>query len=351
MYDGIPVYRFTYFWPSGLQKLAYGDGIPTNIRRSFLAKMQLPVFILFFFLKSLRHSSNVDVIHSHWTIAGLVGVFVSKLTRKKHVLSMHGAEIFVLGKNRVLGFVLKRVDLLINNSRFTQANVLENYPHTNCVVISPGTDTARFYPQFKQGLRTELGLGDLDIFILCVGKFIPRKGIEYLIDAMDILVHKRGLENLKLRIGGRGYLKPVYEKKISNLHLERSIEFTGYIPDGEIPYYYSESDIFVLPSIVDENGDTEGLGVVLVEANACGTAVISSRVGGIPDVIEDGYNGLLIEQKQPLQLAEAIQTLCENDSLRKEIGQRGMEKVKKEFSWHEIAKKIERHYYELFGSE
>ena len=136
-------------------------------------------------------------------------------------------------------------------------------------------------------------------------------------------------------------MKPEYEKRIIELKIEDRVAFLDYLPDEKIPYYYSEADIFVLPSIVDENGDTEGLGVVLVEANACECPVIGSKVGGIVDVIEDGYNGFLSEEKNSGMLAELILKLAADEHLRKEMGRKGRMKVESNFSWQGIAEKME----------
>jgi len=146
-------------------------------------------------------------------------------------------------------------------------------------------------------LRKILNISEEDILILTIGKFIPRKGFEYLIKAFNIIVNQRKITNIKLRIGGRGPLKKKYETMIKEYGLNSCISFLGYIKDEEIPSYYIEADIFVLPSIVDDRGDTEGLGVVLLEALACHTPCIATRVGGITDIIKDGINGFLIEQK------------------------------------------------------
>ena len=103
----------------------------------------------------------------------------------------------------------------------------------------------------------------------------------------------------------------------------------------------------MLPSIVDDRGDTEGLGVVLVEANACETPVIASRVGGIVDVVEDGFNGLLVKEKDTTQLANAILKLVQDRDLAKLMGENGRAKMEREFSWKGIAKRMEQAYFQV----
>jgi len=343
--DGIAIRRFIYFFPTRWQRLAYGAGIPTNIKNSLLAKIQLPLFLLLFIFSAAKEIKHYSIIHCHWAIAGLVGVIVGKLFKKKVVLMMHGAEVFVLGKNPVLKFVLKNADYLISNSTFTERKTLEVYPVPNHQVISPGVDIKRFYPQKKiPNLRKIINISEEDIFILAIGKFIPRKGFEYLIKAFNNIVNQRKITNIKLRIRGRGPLKKKYETMIKEYGLNSCISFLGYIKDEEIPSYYTEADIFVLPSIVDDRGDTEGLGVVLLEALACHTPCIATRVGGITDIIKDGINGFLIEQKDFKGLVQRILRLADDRELRIKMGINGYKSVKEKFNWNSISKKIIKVY-------
>jgi glycosyltransferase involved in cell wall biosynthesis len=339
--DGISVKRFRYFFPTRWQQVAYGAGIPTNLMNSRMARFQLPFFMLAFLLTTLINIRHIDIIHCHWSIAGLVGVIAAKLFNKKVVLMVHGAEVFVLGKNPVLKFVLKHVDCSISNSTFTEKKTHEVYPSNRSIVISPGVDVNRFYPQTRiANLRHNLDIAADDTFILAIGKFIPRKGFEYLIEAFNHIVHQRKIANIKLRIAGRGPLRSKYENMIDQYLLGDYIGFLEYIKDEDIPSYYSEADIFVLPSIIDERGDTEGLGVVFLEANACKTPVIGSRVGGILDVIQDSKNGYLVEQKNPLDLAEKIIRLSDKKELASKMGENGRKLVEKKFNWETLAHKI-----------
>lgn len=346
--DGIQVKRFRYFFPLKWQRVAYGAGIPTNLMNSRLAVIQLPFFLASFFIAAIKNIKTYDILHCHWSIAGLVGVMVGKLYKKKVVLMVHGAEVFVLGKNPVLKFVLKHADCLISNSTFTRDKTQEVYPAKHSVVISPGVDTNRFYHQSKiSNLRYYLNIAADEIFVFTLGKFIPRKGFEYLIKAFHIIVNQKEIKNIKLRIGGRGPLKPEYERLINQYLLNDFIGFLEYIRDEDIASYFSDADMFVLPSIIDDRGDTEGLGVVLLEANACRTPVIGSKVGGIPDIIKNGVNGFLVEQKKPDDLAEKIIRLAGDRKLREQMGENGRKVVNENFNWDRIAKRI----IEIYGSK
>ena len=346
--NGISVKRFGYFFPAKLQRLAYGAGIPANLKTSFLAKIQLPIFLLVFFISTLNEVRHYKIIHCHWSLAGLVGVIAAKLFNKKIVLMMHGAEVFVLGDNPVLKFLLRNVDFLISNSTYTEEKTLNVHPVKNHAVIPPGVDIERYCPQFKSSnLREKLNIAEFEVFVLAIGNFIQRKGFENLILALNIIVNQKGINTIKLGIGGRGPLRSKYENMVKTYSLTNYITFLGFINAKEMPSYYTQADIFVLPSIIDEKGDTEGLGVVLLEANACKTPLIGSRVGGIADIIQDGVNGLTVAQKDPVDLAEKIITLAADENLRIEMGENGRKFVEANFNWDTIAQKIINVYNRL----
>jgi glycosyltransferase involved in cell wall biosynthesis len=133
----------------------------------------------------------------------------------------------------------------------------------------------------------------------------------------------------------------------ATLALQEHVIFIDEVPQEELVAFYSMADIFVLPSIVNENGETEGLGVVLLEAMACGLPVIASNVGGIPDIIRDGETGLLVRQKDARSLSDQIIRLLSDDNLRKEVLINGQNLIKAEFSWEIVTDKFIEIYREV----
>jgi glycosyltransferase involved in cell wall biosynthesis len=322
---------------------AFGSFVFEKCRH--LVKEGLQVKVIAPHHATIKEARHYDILHCHWSIAGLVGIIAAKIFKKKIVLMMHGAEVFVLGDHPILRWILRNVDFLICNSTFTEKKTLEVYPVKHHAVISPGVDIHRYYPENNTcELRKSLNISEADIFILTIGNFIPRKGFEYLIESLNIIVNQKGIANIILGIGGRGPLRGKYEKMIKRYSLVDYVFFLGFIKDGDMLSYYTLADIFILPSIVDSRGDTEGLGVVLLEANACKTPIIGSRVGGIPDIIQDGFNGLTFEQKNPVDLAAKIIKLADNRKLRSQMGENGRKIIEDKFNWERIAKRTVRIY-------
>jgi glycosyltransferase involved in cell wall biosynthesis len=182
--------------------------------------------------------------------------------------------------------------------------------HDKVITIPMGVDTKRFYPSDQNILKKEYSEEDLLIF---VGRLIDWKGTVFLVEAMKDVV--RIFPKTKLLIIGDGPEKNNLITKINELGLQSNIIFIGQIKNTEIRKYYSAADIFIIPSII-VSGHTEGLGVVTIEAMACGTSVIGSDVGGIPDVIQNEYNGFLVSEKSSKELAQKIIKLLSNNDMQ-----------------------------------
>lgn len=347
--NGISVYRFRYMWPEHWQTLCYGAGIPTNLRRNLWAKFQLPFLILMLFFNTLWVARKADLIHAHWSLSGLAGVIAGKLLNKQVAVMLHHGNIS-LKKDPLIKFVAKKSNIVLCNSSYTQSKVLQGNVNRKCSVISPGVDIERFHPQIDTRVffSREPDIPRNRPLILSLGRLIGWKGFEYLIDAMQMM-HTDPLPYLL--IGGRGPLKKNLELHIKQKGIEDRIKLMGPIPYEFIHHYYAAVDAFILPSIVDREGNTEGLGVVLLEALACGKPCVASNVGGIPDIIKDGKNGFLVEPKNSRALADRITALIENEILRQKMSEYGRRFVENNFSWKAKAQELYITYQKLIERE
>ena len=348
--DGIRVRRFRYMWPAPAQTLCYGAGIPTNLRRSWWARLQLPFLVAAFFFAGIRHARHCDVIQANWSIAGFAGIFLSKLLRKPLVLVMYGAEIFVLGRNPLLKFILRHADHVIAISQYTLEKTLDVQQPRAYTLIPPGLDIHRFHPAADvSAIRAQLAARGIDFsrpLIMALGKFIERKGFAHLITAIATLQKQHPAQ---LMIGGRGPLKDTLRQQAADLGIADRVFFLDYIPDADLPAYYTLADIFVSPSVIDSQGDTEGLGMVLLEANACETPCVASAIGGIVDVIVDGENGYLARPADPDDLATQIRRLLDDPRQRREMGRKGRQRVITHFAWEVKARQILDVYQEVIA--
>jgi glycosyltransferase involved in cell wall biosynthesis len=332
--QGVQVQRFHYFYPLRFEKLSGRAGMIDNVKEGFLVKIQVLTFLFFSVVHSLLKLRKMDVIHVQWPIPnGLGGIFLKKIHGIPYINTIHGEEVH-LSKRYHLLFALR---WLVNNSSKTITNstatrkfCLEAGLDGDKIEVIPfGVDTDFFRPLevYK----------DKNIFqILSVGYLIERKGFEYLIRAMPQVLEEHA--NARLKIVGSGPLESELKELIYELELGDEVEIVKNISDDELLMVYNSADLFVLPSIVDSQGNTEGLGVVLLEAMACGLPVMGSNVGGIPDIIRDGETGILFTEKDSSMIAEKINLALENKPQMEKIATNGINEVKMKFSWDTIAK-------------
>jgi len=342
--NGVHVHRFHYFWPRALQKVAYGKGgMPENIRKSLLAKAQLPFFMLSFLKKAKEVSRECDLIHAQWAPSGLIA---SKVAGKKPVvLYVHGAEVFVNFARGLVKKAIESADFVLFNSSYTQKKTLEIAKPKKHAVIPSGIALEKFNARVPAGkARKKLGIAEKERIIFSLGRMVERKGFEYLVKALPEVKEKA-----KLVLGGEGPEKKALQELVKELNLTKQVIFAGRIPQKILPYYYRDCDLFVLPAIVDSKGDTEGLGLVLAEAMASGKPVIASKVGGIVDVVDDGENGFLVGQKNPKALAEKINQIFSNPALAKKMAANGIKKARTVFNWNNTAKEVIGIYNQLLG--
>ncbi len=327
--DGIEIHRFTYMLPRGLQKLTYGDGIPTNLRKSFLARAELPLFLFFFFLKTLFVAKDCDLIHAQRILSGLIGLLVKKIRKKPVLLTVRRAVNTGFLMKRVNKFVLENVDYVFFNSSYTKNKFLSFTKPRAYSVVRPTVDCHKFRPGLKTNLKEKYKIKKGDFVLLTIGQLVEKKGFKYLVQALPLVLKKHN--NVKLIIGGYGIEENNLRALAKDLDVGNNVIFAGEIKSNLTSYYYNIADIFILPSIMDSKGETETLGVVLLEAMACGCAVIGSNVGGIPDVITKSV-GFLVEQKNPKQIAEKINFLLDNKHIMKRMGANAIKRVKDNFT-------------------
>jgi len=143
---------------------------------------------------------------------------------------------------------------------------------------------------------------------------------------------------------GDGEHRTRLEEYAKNLGVSQKTRFWGRISNHLLPDFYAAADLFVAPSVEAQSGDTEGQGVVFLEAFATRLCVVTTRVGGISEVVQDGYTGVLVEPRNPQQLATTMEKLLGNERLRAELAENAFAKVKKYYDWDKIAKDFEDFY-------
>lgn len=204
------------------------------------------------------------------------------------------------------------------------------------VYVPNGVDTAYFNPQIPAIFKS-----DKFTFLFC-GKLTKTKGILYLIEAFKKL--RKNYDNIRLVLIGDGAPSTVKELK-NSAGGEKDIEFLGIKSPDEMKHYYASCDVFVLPSL------SEGFGIVNLEAMACGKPVMSTKVGGIIDVVIDGETGFLVTPADSDELSSAMRKFLDNPNLMVKMGERARKRVVENFSWDTVAEKTHNAYKTVLKHE
>jgi glycosyltransferase involved in cell wall biosynthesis len=350
--DNMSITRFPYFYPTKYQRLCYGYGMLPNLRKSMLARYQVPFFIMAEILYCLRlvYKRRVDIIHAQWSLPqGLTGIICKQILKIPCITTLHGSDIHGLkypGLKWLNAKVIKHSNACTANSCATAQMAKDISMRDNIAVVPMGIN-----PRFLSATRGRNTQRSASVngqkSIVYAGRLIDLKGVDYLIRALPAVLKE--FPKTKLFVIGSGPMKDDLVTLSNRLNLADTVTYIDKVPQEKLLEFYASADLFVLPSIVNEKGETEGLGVVLLEAMACGLPVIGSAVGGIPDIIKDGDTGLLARQKEPESLAEKITQIFSDESLRRKLVENGYQMVEKNFSWDTISEKFIELYREALN--
>ena len=340
--DGVKVNRFRYA-PASWEILTHEEGAPSKMAsRPWLQLLAIPYIISGFFkCIGICRKFRPDVIHAHWPFPhAYIALGAAKLFKIPLVLNFHGAELLLIRKKKwvkpLLKFAIGQAQAVFANSSFTAGKIkaLRNVD----VEWSP-------YGTTLESGSTSAGNGGTSAIvphpvngkfkILFVGRHIERKGICYLIEAAKHLPR----DQFEIRIVGVGDLTNKLKAQAAEIEDAAEIIFTGKLSPEELANEYRTANVFTLPAIVDSKGDTEGLGVVLIEAMELGLPVVASNVGGIPDVVVDGVSGILVPEKDPEALAGAYRRLAAEPELVKQLLEGAQKRIAECFSWDKIVER------------
>lgn len=338
--QGIPVYRFRYFLKR-FENLTHFQGAPNRIRNPFYLFVAA-FYILSGLLQSIGfcRKEQFDLVHVHWPFPhGIWAYFAASLRGTPVVLTFHGAELLLSKKFPFVKYFIRHAARhaqgLVCNSNYTAGQLakLTDIPVESIHVIPFGA-TVDIRPVEK---NADKPIKD----ILYVGRLIERKGVTYLLDALPKIAARA---NVHLHIVGDGDRAEELKQQVGRMGLDSMVSFYGVVSNERLEQLYRDANVFVLPAIVDSRGDTEGLGIVLVEALAFQTPVVACDVGGISDVIRNGETGLLVPEKDADALAAAVLQLLDNPELAARLVNAGMAHARSYFDWDRIIDSLARVY-------
>ncbi|MDP2718355.1 MAG: glycosyltransferase [Dehalococcoidia bacterium] len=299
-----------------------------------------------------KEETAYRIVHSHYWLSGAVGQMLAGRWQVPHVVMFHTSA---RAKNRYLDNstepqlradmeeqILSSADLVVASTGREKADLMELYgtEAEKIRVIPCGVDMKLFRPRDRLQARKVLGLNGIPI-ILYVGRIENGKGIELLIDSLPLMSsHERS----QLLLVGGGASN---EKEIESIYMQSKrlgvdgrVSFCGTVNQKQLPLYYAAADVCVLPS------QYETFGMVPLEALACGTPVIAPKVGAMEDIIQPDINGLLLGERSPSQLADALSILLGSKTSRQSLSS-FCRSTAGEFNWPVIAGKMAGEYFTL----
>lgn len=338
--DGIHVKRFRYFFKS-FEKLAYHGGILAKLKKNPFLYILLPFFVVGECLALIRllRRIRVNLIHAHWLIPqALVAILACSLTGSKIPLlfTSHGGDLFGLQgilMNRIKRWVILKSDALtvVSKSMIKEVERI-GAEHKRVHVIPMGVDLKKKFVPAKSRRSNDS--------LLFVGRLVKKKGLNYLIHAMPLIVKRH--PQVYLQVAGDGPEKTTLKRECEKLGISDRVCFLGAVKNEDLPSLYQTSDVVVFPSVIAKDGDREGFGLVLVEALGCECAAVVTDLPAMQDIIVRRKTGLVVPQKNVRKLAEKVILLLGDQKLRDSLGREGRRHVLRNFDWTIIVEKYRK---------
>ncbi|MCX7025033.1 MAG: glycosyltransferase [Spirochaetes bacterium] len=269
------------------------------------------------FLKAFG-DRRYDIVHCHFGPNGLTGAFLKDAGRAARlVVSFHGSDINSYPRRygkAVYRTLYERADLVTANTAFTASKVAANGCPGSRIEVLPVGLRMEEHPETPFASRSPLR-------ILTVGRLVEKKGHRYVIEAIARL--RKDFPGIEYVMAGDGPERGRLEALASELGVSGAVRFLGSRNDREVAALYGEASVFVLASVTAADGDMEGQGLVLQEAQASGLPVVSTLHNGIPDGVRDGETGFLVPERDSAALAFRIGELLGNPILRERMGHSG----------------------------
>jgi len=311
-------------------------------------------------------AQQCDVVHIHnfSQFAPVIRTFNPSI---KIVLHMHCEWLTQLDR-RMIERRLRKVDLIIGCSEYITEKIRRRFPQfaSRCHTVFNGVDVNFFMRQDNHNITEK----DKTRRLLFVGRVSPEKGVHVLLDAFQIIAGRHPQTQLEIA-GPKKQLSLVFlrslsddddavdlasfydrsscssyfsylQRQLDSLGIASRVTFSGSIPHTHLVNHYRNADVLINPSF------SESFGMSLIEAMSCEVPVVATRVGGMPEIVEEGKTGLLVEPGNAPALAEAILSLLANEDSRRSMGKAGRQRVLELFSWEQISKKILCQYQSIY---
>ena len=314
------------------------------VRYPWLVPESLVMYLKLFFTSAwlaMRH--RVSAVHAGRVLPeGFVALAVARLSGRAVVVYAHGEEITTWrqrAKFRAMSYVYRSANIVVANSEFTRHELAKlGVDARRIVLVNPGVDLMRFRPglpcdDLRSGILRQPG----QRLILSVGRLSRRKGFDQVVRALPVLL-ERGVDAHYVIIGigpDRDYLA----RLAAELGVSDRVRLLGHVPPEDLPRWYNAVDVFAMPNREIE-GDTEGFGMVFIEAAACGKPSVAGEAGGTGAAVIDGVTGLRVDGTSVAAVVSALECVLTDGELARRLGGQGHQRAIREFGWERVAERI-----------
>lgn len=320
-YPNYKVHLFKYIYPDSFHFLGYSRTLEGDRKLRWFVYLLSPFMFLFELLALVKliRQEKIDIISAHWIVPnGFIASVASVLTNIPFVVTVPGSDMYLAKKNiffrAMAKFAVKRASIVVSNSKryldeFSKFGI--KLPKTKEIIY--GVDVNKYKTDIikRKSLRLKFNIPERAKVILAVGRMVEKKGFRFLIEAMpDIIMHNK---DAKLVFVGGGDQLSILQKLTRSLHVEKQVVFLGRIDYITLANIYSMADVYVAPSVEDEQGNLESHTVALFEAIASGLPIVATELAVSSKFVIDGKNGYIVKQKDSSALSYKVQAVLSGD--------------------------------------
>ena len=345
---GVRFHFYRYAPISALNVFGYAAALRADVKLRGAAFAAAPLALAqgWRTARAVARAHGATVMHGHWVVPG--GVTASLAApRLPLVVSLHGSDVFVaetFGPARIAArTAFRRAGAVTACSEDLARRAIALGADSARVEVVPyGVDADRFKPDVakRAALRAGLGVRDHQVLVFAVGRLVRKKGFEYLIDAFAGLPADT---TAVLAIGGAGDLERELRSRAESAG-SRRIAWLGNLTQDQVAGYLAAADLVVVPSVVDDAGNVDGLPNVVLEALASGTALVTTAAGGIGAVVSNDETAVVVPERDPQAIRAAIVRLAADPAMRARLGGRARAMVDERFGWTRTAERLEAAY-------
>ncbi|HUP41709.1 MAG TPA: glycosyltransferase, partial [Thermoanaerobaculia bacterium] len=352
----LAVHAFRYVRPDRWHRLGYSRTLRRDVGLRLAAWLQSPLYFACAVraLRRLIERAGIELVHAHWILPnGFVAARATRGSATPFVVTLHGSDVFMAERNPLFGAMARRALLGAGHVTSCSADLRDRLlalagspapPELAAKVslVPNGTDLVPPGGLDPDAARRRLGLPEDGRLVAAVGRMVDKKGFGYLLEAAPAILD--GRPDVRLVVAGGGDLLPALRERAAALGLGDRVLFPGALAHDRVLDLLAAAEVFVMPSVRDQRGNIDGLPVVVLEAMAAGVPVVATAVAGMPLAVRDGETGLLVPEKDPRALAEAVAGLLDRPETARALGRAGRDRVARELNWAAVARVHDRIY-------